>query len=78
MNTSYIIMNMFGGILVFAALISNASVSAVQCLQGQRITENGVQISNTLTSSECDSSLVCNRIDVTASYRGQTGKVMPR
>jgi len=68
-------MNKFGGLLlVFAALISNASVSAVQCFQGQRLSQNGVVVSNNMESIECGTSLVCNRIDALASFSGQSGK----
>ena len=46
-----------------------------QCLQGQRILLNGIEISNTQQMSRCpDQTDVCHRYDITALENGQTGK----
>ena len=70
------IMNKFVSLaVVFAALFMNASVSAIQCYQGSQILQNGVKIGgNSLQSQECSLSFVCQRIDISASAFGQTGK----
>ena len=60
---------------VFAALFLNASVTAIQCYQGSQILQNGVQIGgSSLQPQECGSSFVCQRIDISASAFGQSGK----
>ena len=60
---------------MFAILLLNSSVEGVQCLQGQRIVQDGSERINSLVMRECvDSSFICHRYDITAMILGTTGK----
>jgi len=52
-------------VAVFAILCLNASVIAIECLQGGRVVQNGVEV-NTFQNLDCiDDSLICSRIAFT-------------
>ena len=60
---------------MFAILLLNSSVEGVQCLQGQRVAQDGTEQMNSLVMRECaDSSAICHRYDITATVLGATGK----
>ena len=60
---------------MFAILLLNSSVEGLQCLQGQRIVQDGTESTNSLVMRECaDSSFICHRYDVSATVLGITGK----
>ena len=68
-------MNKFVGLVaLFTCLCFDASVNAIQCSLGLRGMLGGQQMDE-VTNIECpDSSHVCVRADLEATYQGQTGK----
>ena len=60
-------------IAIFAVLIS--FVSALQCLQGTRETNEGQDIVNSLETRECaDKEHICHRYEILTSKNNQTCK----
>ena len=62
-------------VAAFSLLFLNSSVTAISCLQGQRLLLGTTQLSNDLNNTDCPlPSQICHRYDITASAQGQTGK----
>ena len=62
-------------VAVFSLLFLDSSVTAMSCLQGQRLVLGTTQLSNNLNNTDCPlSTQICHRYDITATAQGQTGK----
>ena len=60
--------------VILATLLLSSAVESLLCLQGLRVVQNGIEISNTLATRQCaDSSHICHRIDAIATQIGTRG-----
>ena len=59
----------------FAFVLLATYAEALTCFQGQRLFQDGVEVSDNFISSSCfDPTAICHRYYISASARGTTGK----